>query len=62
MLVIDRTFGSAELKLCGLAQMTEFFSAEHRTFFFVLHPMPMAFFHIFVLLNEPHLCDVIIGL
>jgi hypothetical protein len=29
-------FGSAELLLCGLAQMTELFSAEHRTFF-ILH-------------------------
>ena len=27
-LVIDQTFGSAELLLCGLAQMTELFSAE----------------------------------
>ena len=41
--VTDRTFGSAELLLCGLAQMTELFSAEHRTFF-VLHSMPMASF------------------
>ena len=31
--VTDRTFGSAELLLCGSAQMTELFSAEHRTFF-----------------------------
>ena len=53
-LVTDRTFGSAELLLCGLAQMTELSSAEHRTFFFILHSMPMASFHIFVLLNDPH--------
>ena len=32
-LVTDRTFGSAELLLCGLAQKAEIFSAEHRTFF-----------------------------
>jgi hypothetical protein len=32
-LVNDRTFGSAELLLCGSAQMTEHFSAEHRFFF-----------------------------
>ena len=38
---------SAELLLCGSAQMTEFFSAEHRTFF-------SATFHIFVLLNDSH--------
>jgi hypothetical protein len=30
--------------------MTELFSAEHRTFF-ILHSMPMAFFHTFVLLK-----------
>ena len=41
--VTDRTFGSA--------QMTELFSAEHRTFF-----------HIFVLLDDPHVRGVIIGL
>ena len=50
----ERTFSSAELLLCGSAQMTELFSAEYRTFFFVLHSMPMASFHIFVLLNDPH--------
>ena len=44
--VTERTFGSAELLLCGSAQMTELFSAEHRTFF-------TATFHIFVLLNDP---------
>ena len=43
----------AELLLWCLAQMTELFSAEHRTFF-LLHSMPMASFHIFVLLNDPH--------
>ena len=31
--VTERTFGSAELLLCGSAQMTELFYAEHRTFF-----------------------------
>ena len=31
--VTDRTFGLAELLLCGLAQMTELFSTEHRTLF-----------------------------
>jgi hypothetical protein len=36
MLVTDQTFGSAELLLFGLAQMTEPFSAEHRTFFSLL--------------------------
>ena len=30
--VTDRTFGSAELLLCGSSQLTEPFSAEHRTF------------------------------
>ena len=49
--VIGRTFGStkrsvrpnysAELLPCGSAQITELFSAEHRTFF-VLHSMAMA--------------------
>ena len=56
-LVTDRTFGSAErsvrpncsaeLLLCGSAQMTELFSAEHRTFF-------TATFHI----NDPHVRSV----
>ena len=32
---------SAKLLLCGSAQMTELFSAEHRTFF-VLHSMAMS--------------------
>ena len=49
--VTDRMFGSAELLLCGLAKMTDLFSAEHRTFFFVLYSIPMATFHIFVVLN-----------
>jgi hypothetical protein len=31
--VTDRTFGSAKLLLCGSAQMTELFSAEHKTLF-----------------------------
>ena len=35
--VIDQTFGTAELLLFGSAQMTEPFSAEHRTFFFTVH-------------------------
>ena len=37
--VIDQTFGTAELLLFGSAQMTEPFSAEHRTFFlyYTLH-------------------------
>ena len=35
--VIDQTFGTAELLLFGSAQMTEPFSAEHRTFFFTIH-------------------------
>ena len=43
-----RTFCLA--KLCGLAQMRELFSAEHRT----LSLLPMAFFHILVLLDDPH--------
>ena len=38
VVVNDRTFHSDELLLSGLAQMTELFSAEHRTFF-VLHSM-----------------------
>ena len=33
--VTDRTFGSAELLLCGSAQMMELFSAEHRTSFHI---------------------------
>ena len=52
---------TAELLLCGSAQMTELFSAEHRTFF-ILHSMLMAFFPIFVLLNDPHVRSIIIGL
>ena len=36
-IVIDQTFGTAELLLFGSAQMTEPFSAEHRTFFFTIH-------------------------
>ena len=63
--VIDRTFGSAEL--FGRTSTVRFgpndcflFSAEHRTFFFVLHSM--ASFHIFILLDDPHVCGVIIGL
>ena len=36
-LVTDPTFDSAELLLFGSAQMTEPFSAEHRTFFFTIH-------------------------
>ena len=33
VVVNDRTFHSDELLLSGLAQMTELFSAEHKTFF-----------------------------
>ena len=54
----ERTFGSAELLLCGSAKMTELFSAEHRTFFFVLHAVPMASFHTFVFLNDLHVIIV----
>ena len=46
-LVTDRTLCSAELLPCGSAQMTELFSAEHRTFF-ILHSMLMASYHIFI--------------
>ena len=46
---------SAELLLCGSAQTTELFSAEHITFF-------TATFHIFVLLNDPHVRSIIISL
>ena len=60
--VTNQTFGSAELVLCSSAQMTELFSAEHRTFFFILHSMPMASFHIFILLDDPHGRGVIIDL
>ena len=52
--VTDRMLGSAELLLRGSAQITELFSAEHRTFF-------MATFDILVLLNDPHVRSVIIG-
>ena len=55
-------FSSAELLQCGSAQMTELLSAEHGTFFFVLHLMPMAYFHIFALLNDPHVRGLIICL
>jgi hypothetical protein len=58
-LVTDRTFGSAELPLCGLAEMTELLPAEHRTFF-VLHLMPMASFRISFCLMT-HVLGVIIG-
>jgi hypothetical protein len=60
--VTDQRFGLAELLLFGLSQMTELFTAEHRTFFFVLQSMPMASFHSFVLLNDPNVHSVIIGL
>ena len=61
-LVIERTFGSAELLLWGSAQMTELFSVEHRTFFPYYiqcqwHPFIFLFF-----LHDPHVQDVIIGL
>ena len=65
-LVIDRTFGSAEL--FGRTYTVRF-GPNDRTFFcriqnlpFVLHSMPMASFHISVLLNDPHVRDVISGL
>ena len=58
-LVTDQMFGSAELLLCGSAQMTELFSAEHRTFFFVSNFMPMASFHILVLLYDPHASSLV---
>ena len=61
VLVIEQTFGSAKLLPCGSAKMTELFSAERRTFF-VIHSITMASFHNFVLLNDPHVRDVIIGL
>ena len=31
--VTEQTFGLVKLLLCGSAQVTELFSAEHRTFF-----------------------------
>ena len=37
LVVTDWKFGSAELLLFGSAQMTEPFSAEHRTFFFTIY-------------------------
>ena len=55
--VIDQTFGSAEL--FGRT-FTMRFGPNDRTFFcrtqniFVLHSMPMASFNIFVLLNDSH--------
>ena len=65
-LVIDRTFGSAEL---FYQTSTVRFGTNDRTFFcrtknsfFVLRSMPMVSSHIFVLLNDPHICGVIIGL
>ena len=63
----DRTFGSA--KLFGQTSTVRFgpndrtfFCRTQNFFFFILHSMPMASFHIFALLNEPHVCGVIIGL
>ena len=41
-LVTDRTFGSVELLLWGLAQMTELSSAEHRTFFSYYRDSPVS--------------------
>jgi hypothetical protein len=38
------------------------FFCRTQNFFFVLHSMPMASFHIFVLLSDPHVRSVIIGL
>ena len=51
--VIDQTFGTAELLLFGSAQMTEPFSAEHRTFFFTIHCI---FQHGCVRYFKPGLC------
>ena len=58
MIVIDRTFGSAEL--FGRTSTVRFgpndrtFFCRTQNLFFVLHSMLMASFHIFVLLNDPH--------
>ena len=38
------------------------FFLQNTELFFVLHSMPMASFHIFVLLNDPHVRGVIIDL
>ena len=60
--VIDRTFGSAEK--FGRTSTVRF-GPNDRTFFcrtqnfFVLHSMPMASFHTFVLLNDQHVIIVI---
>ena len=37
IIVTNRTFGSAELQGFGLAQMTETFSAEQRTFKIIMY-------------------------
>ena len=65
-LVTDRTFGLAEL--FGRTSTVRF-GPNDRTFFlqntepfFVFHSMPMASFHISVLLNDPHVRGVISGL
>ena len=63
MLVIDRTFGSAEL--FGRTSTVRFgpndrtFFCRTQNFFFVLHSMSMASFHTFVLLNDIHSIKVI---
>ena len=56
ILVTDQTFGSAEL--FGRTSTVRFGSND-RTFF-ILHSMLMASYHIFVLLNDPHVCSFII--
>ena len=61
-LVTDRTFCLAEL--FGRTSTVQFgpndrnFFCRTQNFFFVLHSMPMAFFHIFALLNDPYVCVV----
>ena len=53
VVVTDRTFCSDELLLSGLAQMTELFSAEHRTFFRITldgeHPAILCHFCLYLI-------------
>jgi hypothetical protein len=64
--VTDRTLGLAEL--FGRTSTVQFgpndrtFFCRRQNFFFLLYSMPMASFHIFVSLNDPHVRGVIIGL
>ena len=57
-LVTDRMFGSAELFsqtfTLRFGPNDRTFFCRTQNFFFVLHSMPMASFHIFVLLNDPN--------